>query len=161
MPDKLAPAVFMVVPGRFVDGQPQYPTFVQSQMASLIECGVTVHLGLFTGRTNPLEVIRGVRRLKEAFRRSGTELIHAQYGTITALAASYIAGPVPLIISLGGSDILGIPVLGMHWRLRGALGKRFSLWAGARATALIVKSQNLFDALPAHLKKKHMYCQTA
>ena len=110
MPDKLAPAVFMVVPGHFVDGQPQYPTFVQSQMASLIESGVTVHLGLFTGRTNPLEVIRGVRRLKEAFRRSGAKLIHAQYGTITALAASYIAGSVPLIISLGGSDILGIPI---------------------------------------------------
>jgi hypothetical protein len=151
----------MVVPGHFADGKPQYATFVQAQMASLRERGVTVHLGLFTGRINPLEVIRDVRRLKAAFRHSGAELIHAQYGTITALAASYIADSVPLIISLGGSDILGIPVLGMHWRLRGALGKRFSLWAGARAAALIVKSQNLFDALPAHLKKKHMYCQTA
>ena len=78
MPDLPAPAVFMVAPGHFVDGQPQYPTFVQSQVAALIESGVTVHLGLFTGRTNPLEVIRGVRRLKEAFRRSQAELIHAQ-----------------------------------------------------------------------------------
>jgi teichuronic acid biosynthesis glycosyltransferase TuaC len=154
MSDIPAPAVFMVVPGHFADGQPQYPTFVQSQIAALVECGVTVHLGLFAGRTNPLEVICGVRRLREAFRQSGAELIHAQYGTITALAASYIAGSVPLIISLGGSDILGIPVLGLHWRLRGALGKRFSFWAGARATALIVKSQNLFDALPAHFQKK-------
>ena len=154
MPDIPAPAVFMVVPGHFADGKPQYSPFVQSQMAALRESGVTVHLGLFTGRINPLEVIRDVRRLKEAFRRSGAELIHAQYGTITALAASYIAGSVPLIISLGGSDILGIPVPGMHWRLRGALGKRFSLRAGAHATAIIVKSQNLFNALPAHLQKK-------
>ena len=154
MPDIPAPAVFMIVPGYFADGKPQYSTFVQSQMAALIEGGVTVQLGLFTGRINPLEVISDVRRLKEAFRRSGAKLIHAQYGTITALAASYIAGSVPLIISFGGSDILGIPVPGMHWWLRGALGKRFSLRAGARATAIIVKSQNLFNALPAHLQKK-------
>jgi len=154
MPDIPAPAVFMVVPGHFADGKPQYATFVQSQMVALRERGVTVHLGLFTGRINPLEVIRDVRRLREAFRRSEAALMHAQYGTITALAASYIAGSVPLIISLGGSDILGIPVPGMHWRLRGGLGKRLSLRAGTHATAIIVKSQNLFNALPAHLQKK-------
>ena len=154
MHDLPAPAVFMVVPGHFADGKPQYSPFVQSQMTALIESGVTVHLGLFTGRINPLEVIRDVRCLKEAFRRSGANLIHAQYGTITALAASYIAGSVPLIISFGGSDILGIPVPGMHWRLREALGRHLSLRAGARATAIIVKSQNLFNALPAHLQQK-------
>ena len=109
MPDIPGPPVFMVVPGDFVDGKPQYSPFVQSQRAALIESGVTIHLGLFTGRTNPLKIIRDVRRLKKAFRRSGAELVHAQYGTITALAAHYIAGSVPLIISLGGSDILGIP----------------------------------------------------
>ena len=113
MPDLSAPTVFMVVPGHFTDGKPQYSPFVQSQMAALRESGVTVHLGLFTSRINPLEVIRGVRRLKEAFHRSGAALIHAQYGTITALAVAYIAGSVPLIISLGGSHILGIPVPGM------------------------------------------------
>jgi len=154
MPDLPAPAVFMVVPGHFTDGEPQYSTFVQSQMAALRESGVTVHLGLFTGRISPLEVGRDVRRLKAAFHRSGAALIHAQYGTITALAASYIAGSVPLIISLGGSDLLGIPVPGMYWRLREALGIRCSLWAGARATAIVVKSRNLFNALPAHLQQK-------
>jgi teichuronic acid biosynthesis glycosyltransferase TuaC len=154
MPDLPAPAVFMVVPGHFADGKPQYSPFVHAQMVALRESGVTVHLGLFTGRINPLEVIRNVQRLKEAFRRSGAALIHAQYGTITALAAAYIAGSVPLIISFGGSDILGIPVPGMRWRLREALGKRFSLWAGAHAAVIIVKSQNLFNALPASLQQK-------
>ena len=111
-------------------------------------------MGLFTSRINPLGVIRDVRRFKEAFRRSGAGLIHAQYGTITALAASYIASSVPLIISFGGSDLLGTPAPGVLWRLREALGKRFSLWAGARATAILVKSQNLFNVLPAHLQQK-------
>ena len=154
MPDIPALAVFMVVPGHLADGKPHYSPFVQSQMAALRDSGVTVHLGLFTGRINPLEVICDVQRLKEAFRRSRAELIHAQYGTITALAASYIAGSAPLIISFGGSDVLGIPVPGMHWRLRGGLGKYLSLRAGTHATAIIVKSQNLFNALPAHLQKK-------
>jgi glycosyltransferase involved in cell wall biosynthesis len=144
----------MVVPGHFADGKPQYSTFVKAQMAALRERGVTVHLGLFAGRINPVKVIRDVRRLKAAFRRSGAALLHAQYGTITALAAAYIAGSVPLIISFGGSDILGIPVPGMHWRLRGGLGKRLSFRAGTHAAAIIVKSQNLFNALPAHLQKK-------
>jgi glycosyltransferase involved in cell wall biosynthesis len=58
------------------------------------------------------------------------------------------------VASFCGDDLLGTPAQGIYWRVR----ERFARWIGLcgaqRAAALIVKSNNLLQALPARMRDK-------
>jgi glycosyltransferase involved in cell wall biosynthesis len=65
-----------------------------------------------------------------------------------------VSGSLPLIVSFCGSDLLGSPVSGVLWRIREACSRAIGFWAARRASAIIVKSQNLFHALPTDLQDR-------
>jgi glycosyltransferase involved in cell wall biosynthesis len=142
----------MVVGGNLKDGMPQIPTFVQSQAESLQNAGWEVVFGVVDDRTSVGGILRNVRLLKGEVAQANPNLVHAQYGSVTAAVASLIKGQLPLAVSFCGDDLLGTPVPGVGWRLRERCARSIGLWAARRAAAIIVKSDNLLQALPACLR---------
>jgi glycosyltransferase involved in cell wall biosynthesis len=147
-------SVFMVVAGNWKNEMPAIPTFVKSQVESLRIAGWEVTLGLVDDRTSVQGILQNVRRLRREVSRSRPRLVHAQYGSVTAAIANLIRGPLPLVVSFCGDDLLGTPSPGLHWRVRERCGRAIGLWAARRSATLIVKSDNLLRALPASLRDR-------
>jgi glycosyltransferase involved in cell wall biosynthesis len=68
------------------------------------------------------------------------QVIHAHYGTVTALFSALGAGSVPLVVTYRGSDLNPIP---KSERVRAALGRLFSQLAALRAARIICVSSEL------------------
>jgi glycosyltransferase involved in cell wall biosynthesis len=70
------------------------------------------------------------------------------------VGAAVARGRAPLVVSFCGDDLLGTPNPGIHWRIRESLAKRLSFYAARRADRIIVKSDNLAEALPLGVEWK-------
>jgi teichuronic acid biosynthesis glycosyltransferase TuaC len=147
-------SVFMVVNSNFKDGAHEISSFVLSQAKSLRGSQWQTSFGIVDDRTSVRGILRNIGRLKEEIDRIKPGLVHAQYGSVIAAVANWIRGPLPLVVSFCGDDLLGTPMPGLTWRLR-ERGARFAgLWAARRAAAIVVKSDNLFQALPTSLRDR-------
>jgi teichuronic acid biosynthesis glycosyltransferase TuaC len=144
--------VFSISAGEFISGIPQTWTFVETQTRALAELGWAVTLTVVDDRTSMRGIARNVRRLRGEIARSGAEIVHAQYGSITAAVADAARGPLPLVISFCGDDLLGTPEPGLLWRIRAQASRSIGLIAACRAQSLVVKSRNLLSALPARFR---------
>src|SRR5687767_1040404 len=76
--------VFMISAGEFIDGVPRTWTFVETQALSLADLGWAVTLSVVDDRTSIRGIARNLRRLRAEVARSGAEVVHAQYGSVTA-----------------------------------------------------------------------------
>ena len=142
----------MVVPGNVEDGEARVALpFVRSQAESMERAGWMVMYGIVDDRTSPSGVLRNAKKLQALTRQVEPSLIHAQYGSMTAALAAFVAGSLPLVVSFCGDDLLGTPIPTVKWRLRTRAARRLGLLAAARAGVIVVKSQNLFEALPRRL----------
>lgn len=128
--------------------------FMSAQIESLCNRGWQPYVGILDDRTSPVGVVRSVLRLRSEMRTSQAALVHALYGSVTALVGDLIKSGKPLVISFCGDDLLGTPVDGWRWRLREAGARWLGLFAGLFATCVIVKSDNLRAALPEALKQR-------
>jgi glycosyltransferase involved in cell wall biosynthesis len=146
--------VFFVSAGEFVGGTPRTWTFVDTQARSLVDLGWDVRLSVVDDRTSPWGVARNVGRLRREIAASGAEVVHAQYGSVTAAAAGAARRSRPLVVTFCGQDLLGTPVPGLVWRVRGPAGRAIGLAAVSRAQAVIVVSPNLLAALPRRLQRR-------
>jgi glycosyltransferase involved in cell wall biosynthesis len=151
-PNYGADSAFMVIAGNWQNGDLVIPTFIKSQTESLRNEGWKVFLGIVDVRTSVRGVLRNIRRLTKAVAKTKPGLVHAQYGSVTAAVARLIKGPLPLVVSFCGDDLLGSPNPGVTWRVREKCAREIGLWAAGRAAAIIVKSRNLLEALPPNLK---------
>jgi teichuronic acid biosynthesis glycosyltransferase TuaC len=147
-------SVFMVVNGTVRDGEPQFPTFIRTQAEALRNAGCEIFVSVLDDRTSIRGVLRNVRRLKTEIAVAQPQIVHAQYGSVTAAVARLIKGQLPLVVSFCGDDLLGTPQPEFYWRVRELCARSLGLWAASRATALIVKSRNLLEALPDTLKER-------
>ena len=146
--------VFMISPGELNQGVPQTWAFVETQARSLADLGWDVTLSVVDDRTSIHGIARNVRRLRAEVARSGAEIVHAQYGTVTAAVADAARGVLPLVISFCGSDLLGTSEPGLVWRMRTHASRSIGLVAAWRAQSLVVKSHNLISALPGLLRSR-------
>jgi teichuronic acid biosynthesis glycosyltransferase TuaC len=146
--------VFMVVNSNLKGGMHEISSFVQTQAKSLRDVGCHTVIGIVDNRTSIRGIFRNIRRLKGEIAQIKPGLVHAQYGSVTAAVADLVKGSLPLVVSFCGDDLLGTPVPGLTWRVRERGARLAGLWAAKRATAIIVKSDNLFHALPASLRKR-------
>ena len=144
----------MVVDGNWKDGTLEIANFVRSQIKSLQSLGWKVFVGVVDDRTSIQGIVRNVQRLKEEVAQSRPGLIHAQYGSVTAAVAHWVRGSLPLVVSFCGDDLLGTPNPGLYWRIRERCARASGLWAARRAALIIVKSNNLLQALPVSLRDK-------
>jgi glycosyltransferase involved in cell wall biosynthesis len=148
------PSVLMVASGNPKNGLMATTTFVKSQADSLRAAKCEVFLTIVDDRTSVRGILRNVQRIKAEVARFKPGLIHAQYGSVTAAVANLIKGSLPLVVSFCGDDLLGTPQPGVGWRVREAGARFMGLWAAEHAAAIIIKSNNLRQALPASMRLK-------
>jgi glycosyltransferase involved in cell wall biosynthesis len=137
--------VLFVIPGE-ADGCSMI--FARRQAESLQRQGVDVNLFHLRSRTSWLELAREWRRFRRRVRRVNPQVIHAQFGTMTAWFAAWAVTLSnkrrPLVITYRGSD-LNAPPTGAEWRarLRAAAGRVLSQLASLRASRIVCVSREL------------------
>lgn len=149
------PTVLLIAAGCKQRGTVQVSNLVSRQAEALRTNGWEVDVGIVDSRLSPLGVLRNIRRLRAWCRSYPPRLIHAQYGAMIGYVGTAIASRrIPLVVSYCGDDLLGTPNTGIHWRIREFLARQLSLYAAGRADRIIVKSDNLAEALPSQVGPK-------
>ncbi len=133
--------VVAVIPG---DGQGSSFIFARRQVQSLQEAGsIEIKTFLFdTGKSLSI-YLRNCHLLRRAIRSSNPDIVHAHYGTMTALACALVSSK-PLLITFQGSDLNPEP--GYSW-LRTRSGLICSHLAAIRARQVICVSRQLAATL--------------
>lgn len=147
-------SVFMVIGASVRDGVAHVSPFVATQAASVREVGWEVFLGVVDDRTSLRGVLRNVRRLRREIAKANPGVVHPQYGSVTAAVGALLKGQTPLVVSFCGSDLQGTRAPGLIWRMRDIFGRQIGLHAARHAGGIIVKSRNLFRALPRDLRDR-------
>jgi glycosyltransferase involved in cell wall biosynthesis len=139
------PRVLFVVPG---DGQGSSMIFARRQSEALASEGIEANLFYLGSRTSPRHLFHEYRRFRSELARLHPSVIHAHFGTVTALFASLASGFLPLIITYRGSD-LNPPPDSYSWRakVRATFGCVFSQLAALRAQRIICVSPQLRNRL--------------
>jgi len=128
------------------------PPFVSDQARFVSRAGWQVSVGVVDDRTSVQGIVRNSRRLSDEIAAARPAVVHAQYGSVTAAIARVVAGRLPLVVSFCGDDLLGTPIPGVLWRAREQSARAIGLWGARDAAAIVVKSDNLRDALPRRLR---------
>ena len=83
-------------------------------------------------------------RFRRVIRTFRPQVIHAHYGTVTAMFAALGAGRIPLVITYRGSDLNRLP---SARGLRPAAGRLLSQIAALRAARIVCVSRQLKNLL--------------
>jgi teichuronic acid biosynthesis glycosyltransferase TuaC len=111
--------------------------FARRQAESVRRQGVEVGMFLLESRTSPVALAREFRRFRRELRRHRPHVVHAHFGTMTAMFAALAAGRLPLVITYRGSDLNPSP------GLRSNLGRALSQLAALRAARIVCVSDSL------------------
>jgi glycosyltransferase involved in cell wall biosynthesis len=134
------PRVLSVVPGLPIDFN---MIFARNQIAALERLGVISRSFFLHSRTSPRVLLSEALRFRREAASFQPDLIHAHYGTVTALFCAVLTR-LPLVITYQGSD------LNPFWDnnpLRPPAGRVMSQLAALRAAGIICVSQQLKDRL--------------
>jgi teichuronic acid biosynthesis glycosyltransferase TuaC len=140
-----SPRVLFVIPG---DGQGSSMIFARRQAESVADQGVVTNLFYLGSRTSPRHVLSEFRRFRTELARLRPAIVHAHFGTVTALFAALASGFRPLVITYRGSDLNPAPAA-YRWKsiVRAAFGCVFSQLAALRAQRIVCVSRELRDRL--------------
>jgi glycosyltransferase involved in cell wall biosynthesis len=116
--------------------------FVRKQISSLEQLGMCCSSFLLSSRTSLKAVLAERRRLQEQIGIFQPDIIHVQYGTVTALF-SVLATQLPIIVTFRGGDLNPSPTM----RCRSATGQFLSQLAALRARRIICVSHQLKSRL--------------
>lgn len=133
--------VLYVMPGR---PQGHNMVFARDAAQALRASGVELEEFYLRSRTAPLQVLRAAFQLRRDIRRSGPDIVHAQYGGVTGLVTALAVGRCPLVLSVRGSDLNRVPSL--H-PVRGWLTRLMTQLAALRARRVVCVSSALAEQL--------------
>lgn len=138
-------------------GHPAQGTFVEQQVESLRAAGLTVDLvhirRVDSGRK---AYATAFWRIRSCVRNSTADLVHVvNGGYLAAFTAASVRSP--FVISFCGSDLLGEPLAGYLGQRIGRSVVSASHWAARRADGIIVKSPNLYKALPQFVNRQNVW----
>ena len=137
--------VLFVIPG---EAHGSSMIFARRQAKSLEREGVEVDLFHLRSRTSVREMAREWFRFRRRVRRTAPHVIHAHFGTVTALFAALAAPRKPLVITFRGGDLNPVPATaGFGPRARAFAGRTFSQLAALRAGHIVCVSRQLRDRL--------------
>jgi len=139
----------MVIPA--LENEISNAIYSRRQATSLSKLDLEIHPFFLRSRTSPLPWIKGLRSLKSAIRQFRPHLIHAQYGTVTAVTCA-LSSSLPLVVSFRGSDLNPSP--GTPW-WRSKIGRWLSLWAARRASQIIYVSAGLKSGFKPSRDRAH------
>jgi teichuronic acid biosynthesis glycosyltransferase TuaC len=128
--------VLAVIPG--AEEGPSF-IFAKRQMADVRELGVDVRCFWLGERTSPRGLAIEWARLRRTIAGMDPDVVHAHYGTVTALVAA-LASRRPFVITYRGSDLNGTPAVS---RVRAQAGIALSQLAALRANAIICVSEQV------------------
>jgi teichuronic acid biosynthesis glycosyltransferase TuaC len=118
--------------------------FARRQAENLIHEGVEVSLFHLRSRTSPFELVREWSRFRRHMRQTRPDVVHAQFGTATAMFAALAAPCTPLVITYRGSDLNLLPGRALLMtRCRAALARMLSQLAALRAARIVCVSPQL------------------
>jgi teichuronic acid biosynthesis glycosyltransferase TuaC len=132
--------VMFVIPG---EARGHSMIFARRQAEILRAEGVEVETFYLESRTSPAALARELVRFRRLRRRVRPDVIHAQFGTMTALFAAVASVPTPLVITYRGSDLNP----SHPWSLRSATGRLLSQIAALRAARIVCVSRQLRERL--------------
>ena len=131
---------------------PASGTFVEQQLKGLRQIGLNVDVMVVDRLERGMSCYLGLGRKVQARMVScQPDLVHVMYGGVMADMVTRAVGDVPTVVSFCGSDLLGELLSGPVRKFVSRYGVMASHKAARRATGIIVKSQNLRDALPNHV----------
>jgi teichuronic acid biosynthesis glycosyltransferase TuaC len=144
--------VLFVIPG---EGQGNSMIFARRQAESLSREGAlsrgTVEVECFylRSRTSPLALVREYFRLRAHISVFQPALVHAHFGTVTAMLAALAAGQRVLAITYRGGDLNWSPSTGpaLSLKIRSWVGRLLSQLAALRAGVIICVSEGLRQRL--------------
>jgi teichuronic acid biosynthesis glycosyltransferase TuaC len=134
--------VLMITSGWPQPGQPQTTHFVKRQAEFLQRSGVQVDVFQFRGARNPWNYARAWRDVRPRLDPTRVDLVHAQFGQSGVLA---LPRRLPLVVTLRGSDILGIVGTGGRYTLTGRVSTAVARFVVRHADAVVVVSEHMKD----------------
>jgi teichuronic acid biosynthesis glycosyltransferase TuaC len=145
VPDPVSgPRVLFVIPG---EGRGSSMIFSRRQAESVAVEGTPVEVFHLASRTSPVVLCRELRRFRSEIKRLRPVVIHAQYGTVTALFCA-LGTRLPLVITYRGSDLNPAPPSFGWWgKFRANCGRLLSQVAALRAREIVCVSSQLRDRL--------------
>lgn len=132
--------VLMITAGWPQPGQPQTTHFVKRQAEFLQKAGVQVDVFSFRGAKRPWNYARAWLSVRPRIRSGQYDLVHAQFGQSGVLA---LPKQLPLVVTLRGSDILGIVGPNGRYTLAGKVSQLVTRMAVQRADAVVVVSEHM------------------
>lgn len=133
--------VLFLIPG-LPDGNSM--VFARRQAESLVAQGLAVEVFNLRSRISPRILWSEFLRFRRTLRIFRPQVIHAHYGTMTAMFAVLASGKLPLMITYRGSDLNPLP---SARRLRSAAGRLLSQLAALRASRIVCVSPQLRNRL--------------
>lgn len=133
---------------------PTLGTFVEQQIKGLREIGLEVEV-MYVNRAEKGTIVYpklywDILHQAKSWR---PDIVHVMYGGVMADIVTHAIQTTPVVVSFCGTDLLGE-------HLSGTLRKWISRWsvvssyrAARLAQGIVVKSKNLFDALPADIAR--------
>lgn len=114
-------------------------SFAAAQRDSLIELGIDIREFSIANPKSFIDLIKYGFRLRNLVRANKISIVHAQWGTSTGLLCSLFS-PVPVVVSFGGSDLLGNYDECFRHTVSGKISGLLSQMAAIFSTSVIVKS---------------------
>jgi teichuronic acid biosynthesis glycosyltransferase TuaC len=118
--------------------------FARRQAESLAQEGVAVEVFHLRSRTSPRILLAEFWRLRRVLKSFRPHVVHAHFGTMTAMLTALAAGRCPLVITYRGSDLNPVP---SARGLRAAMGRLLSQLAALRAARIVCVSGRLKQRL--------------
>jgi teichuronic acid biosynthesis glycosyltransferase TuaC len=133
--------VLFVIPGQGeADEVGSSMIFARRQAETLAQEGVAVEVFHLQSRTSPRILLAEFRRFRTVLKTFRPHVVHAQFGTVTAMFAALAAGRCPLVITYRGGDLNPAP---SDRGPRAALGRLLSQLAALRAAKIVCVSRRL------------------
>lgn len=129
--------VLFVIPGSAAGSS---MVFARRQAGTLRRRGLEVECFYLGSRTAPVRLWTELRRFRAHRKQFRPDLVHAHFGTVTALFTVLASGRTPAIITYRGSDLNHVPSAN-GWRPQ--VGRLFSQLAALGAARIVCVSQGL------------------
>ncbi len=133
--------VLFLIPG---DGRGSSMIFVRRQAESLAKEGLQVRSFYLASRTSPVALAREFVRFRRELASFRPDVVHAHFGSVTAMFAAVACGNRPLVITYRGSDLNRSPVTD---GCRARLARLLSQLAALRAQRIVCVSRQLQQRL--------------
>jgi teichuronic acid biosynthesis glycosyltransferase TuaC len=137
--------VLMITCAWPVPGGPRTTHFVKRQADFLLAAGVDVDVLHFKGRRAPLNYVRAWREARRRLAARRYDVIHAQFGQ-SGFAA--LGARLPTVVTLRGSDILGVVGPGGRRLRAGRLLQALTRFVCRRARRVVIVSDHMRAYLP-------------